>query len=446
MEGVYTMLTQDEAKSILDKVMAISTADETEAHVSSYRSSLTRFAENRIHQNVSEDNVHISVTAVLGKRMGDARTNRLDDESIKKTVADAIEVARFAPPDDELLPRLGPQVYREVQAYDPSVDDLTAMDRARAVAEVIKLCEENGLKAAGAFSDRSGSGALATSSGLFAFHQSSDVSFSITTLGSDSSGWASGSSHRRAEIDTQSLGAMALEKALKSREPREVPPGNYTVILEPTAVANLVMFMSGGFNALAVDEGRSFLTGRMGEKIAGDEITLVSDPYHPMHQGRPFDGDGVPTKRVVLIENGAAANLVYDRLTARKHGVEPTGHGSGGRNTHGAYPSYLVMDGGQATLEDMISSTDRGVLVTRFHYMNIVDPMKVIVTGMTRDGTFWIENGKIAYGIRNFRFNQNVVDMLSNVEMMSKPTLADGIVVPAMKVREFNFTSGTEAI
>jgi predicted Zn-dependent protease len=445
MKERYMMLDQDEARSILDKVMAISAADETEAHLSSHRSSLTRFAENHIHQNVSEEDVRLSVTAVLGKRMGDASTNKLDDESIKKVVADAIEVARFAPPDDELLPRLGPQIYREVQAYDSSIDGFTPMDRARAVAEAVKLCEENGLKAAGAFSDRSGSGAMSTSNGLFAFHQNSGIDFSITAQGDDSTGWAGGSSHRMSEVEPRSLGEIAVEKALKGREPKEIPPGRYTVILEPAAVG-VIAFMFSGFNALAVDEGRSFLTGRMGQRILGDGITLVSDPYHALHQGRPFDGDGLPTKRVVLVENGVAANLVYDRLTAKKHGVEPTGHGGGGRNAYGAYPSHIVMEGGETTIEDMIASTDRGILVTRFWYMRVVDPMKVIITGMTRDGTFWIENGKIAYGMKNFRFNQSVLDMLNNVEMMSKPTLAGGMVVPAVKVREFNFTSGTDAI
>jgi predicted Zn-dependent protease len=440
------MLTQDEIKNILDRVLAISTADETEVYIGSYGSSLTRFAENQIHQNVSEDDVHLSVNAVLGKQMGYASTNKLEDESIKKMVADAIEVARFAPPDDELLPRLGPQVYREVQAYDPSVGHITPMDRAQAVGEVVKLCEENGLRAAGAFSSGISSRALATSNGLFAFHRSSGVDFSVTAQGGDSSGWASASSHMRNGIDPKSLGEIAVEKTIKSTQPREVPPGSYTVILEPAAVAALMVFMVGGFNALAVDEGRSFLTGKMGQKIAGHEVTLVSDPYHPLHQRIPFDGDGVPTKRVTLMENGVAANLVYDRLTAKKHGVEPTGHGSGGRNPYGAYPSSVVMEGGEASLEDMISSTDRGILVTRFWYMNIVDRMKVIVTGMTRDGTFWIENGKIAYGIKNFRFNQNVLDMLNNVEMMSEPVLVGRIVAPAMKVREFNFSSGTDAI
>jgi len=236
-----------------------------------------------------------------------------------------------------------------------------------------------------------------------------------------------------------------VDKALAGRDPKALPPGKYTVILEPAAM-DLVSFMLSGFNALAVDEGRSFLTGKVGEKIVGDNITMASDPYHPLHQGRPYDGDGVPTEQVTLVENGTAKNLVYDRLTAKKHGVEPTGHGGGGRNAYGAYPSYMVMEGGNATLEDMIASTDKGILVTRFWYMRMVDPMKVIVTGMTRDGTFWIENGKIAYGIKNFRFNESVLEMLGNVDMMSEPVLSGGAVVPAIKVRDFNFTSGTDAV
>ncbi len=439
------MLNQDIMKRIVDKVIDISTADETQVSVGSHRSSLTRIAENHIHQNVSEDNVHLSVTAVIGNKMGAASTNKLDDESIKRVAADAAEIAGFVPPDDELLPRLAPQEYSQVDAYDPAVDNITSMDRARSVAEVVELCKENGLKTAGALSDGSGCSVLGNSSGLFAFHQSSCVNFSMTALGDDSSGWAGRSSHRASEIDTGTLGKIAVEKAIKSREPKAIPPGKYTVILEPAAIS-VIGFMFSGFNALAVDEGRSFLAGKMGQKVLGDNITLISDPYHPLHQGRPFDGDGVPTKRVVLLENGVAANLVYDRLTAKKHDVQPTGHGSGGRNAYGAYPSNIVMAGGETSLEDMIASTDKGILVTRFWYMRVVDPMKVIVTGMTRDGTFWIENGKIAYGIKNFRFNQNVLDMLNNVEMMSGPTLAGGIVVPAMKVRDFNFTSGTDAV
>lgn len=440
------MLSRDKAKAILDMVMEISKADETEAYVGSYRNSLTRFAENHIHQNVSEENVFLSVTAVLGKCMGDASTNKLDDESVKKAVLNAMEIARLSPPDQEILPRLGPQIYSEVDSYDPSIDNLTPMDRAKAVAEAVKFCEENNLVAAGAFSDNSGSGAMATSSGLFAFHESSGIDFSISAMGVNSSGWANKASHKRADVDTKTLGKIAVEKAIKSRNPKGIPAGKYTVILEPAAVSDLLGFMAGGFNALAVDEGRSFLTGKVGQKILGDNITLVSNPYHPLHQGRPFDGDGVPTKPVVLIDKGVVTNLVYDRLTAKKHGVEPTGHGGGGRNAYGAYPSDIVMEGGKATLEEMIASVDKGILVTRFWYTNYVDPMKVIVTGMTRDGTFWIENGKIAYGIKNFRINQNVLEMLCNVEMMSEPVSADGMVVPAIKAGEFNFSSETDAV
>jgi predicted Zn-dependent protease len=440
------MLSQDEIKSILDKIMSMSKADETEAVLGSYRSSLTRFAENHIHQNVSQDNVYLSVTAILGNKMGEASTNKIDAESIKRTVESATEIAKLAPPDDNLLPRLGAQKYQEVQAYDPEIDELTPMDRARAVADVVHACEKNGLNSAGAFSDSSQIGALATSKGLFACYKSTDINFSASAMGDDSSGWVERSSHKRADIDTKSLGQIVIEKALTSKNPKEVPPGNYTVILEPDAVSELVGFMLGGFNAMSVDEGRSYLTDKMGKKIVGDYINLTSDPYHPLHQGRPFDGDGVPTKKVDLIKNGVAQNLVYDRLTAKKHGLEPTGHGGGGRNAYGAYPSYTVMEGGKSTLEEMIASTDKGILVTRFWYTNIVDPMKVIVTGMTRDGTFWIENGKIAYGIKNFRINQNVLDMLSNVEMMSEPVSSGGMVLPAMKIRDFHFSSGSDAI
>jgi len=440
------MLSKDQIKSITDKVMSMSTADETEVYVGGHRSSLTRFAENHIHQNVSEEDVGLSVSVIFDGCMGEASTNKIDDESIKETVENATEIAKFAPKDEELLPRLGSQEYRDVQAHDPDIDEITPMDRAKGVLYMTELCGKNGFKAAGAVSDNSGAGALANSKGLFAFHKGSGINYSATAMGDTGSGWVERASHKRADIDMEKLAHIAVEKATKSQNPKEVPPGKYTVILEPHAASELVGFMMGGFNALAVDEGRSFLSDKVGKKIVGDYITMYSDPYHPLQQGRPYDGDGVPTKRVELIKNGVATNLVYDRLTAKKHGVEPTGHGGGGRNAYGAYPSSPVMEGGKATIDEMIASTERGILVTRFWYTNFVDPMMVIITGMTRDGTFWIEDGKIAYGIKNFRINQNVLEMLSNVEMMSEPVLADGIVVPAMKVKDFNFSSGSDAI
>lgn len=440
------MLQRDRIQEIVSKVMSVSTADETEVRVGIHRNALTRFAENRIHQNVSVDNSYLSVTAIIGKQMGTASSNQLDEHSIKRTVETAIQIAKASPPDEELLPRLGPQEYREVRSYDQEIDRIDPAVRASLIADVVSLSARNGLRSAGALSHDSGCEAYATSNGLFAFYESTEIRFSVTAIAQDSSGWAERSSHFRSMVEPIELGGIAVEKALKSKDPIDLEPGEYTVILEPDAVSELVEFLLWGFNALSVDEGRSFLTGKVGQKLFGENISLFSDPYHPLHQGRPFDGDGVPMKRVELVKDGVVNALVYDRLTASKHNVEPTGHGMGGRNTYGAYPYYPVLNGGKNTIDEMIDSTERGILVTRFWYTNIIDPMNVIVTGMTRDGTFLIQNGKVSRGIKNFRFNQNVIEMLNNVEMMSEPTLAGGIVVPAMKVSKFNFTSKTSAI
>jgi len=439
------MLNRAEAQRILDRVMALSKADEAEAALSSSDSALTRFAENVIHQNVEEHDAGLTVRAILGKRIGEASTNRLDEEAIRRVVRDATEIVRFAPEDADLLPRIGPQNYRKVEAYDAgtSPEAFGPESRADAVAGVIAEAEESGLKAAGAFSNEAGSTAVANSKGVFAYHCGTHASFSVTAMAEDSSGWAEQEARSIAQIDPSRLGRIALEKARASRNPREVEPGEYTVVLEPAAVEGIVGWLILGFNALEVDEGRSFLTGKVGTKIAGENITLYSDPVHPLHQGAPFDGEGMPKKRLSLIERGVAKDLAYDRVTAKKKGVAPTGHSFGGRSANGAWPSHLVLEGGDATLEAMIRSTEQGILVTRFWYENLLDRMKLIVTGMTRDGLFWIEDGEVRYAIKNFRFNQNVLEVLNHVEMMSEPVLVAGMVVPAMKVRGFHFTSGT---
>jgi predicted Zn-dependent protease len=425
--------------------MALSPADETEATLASSDLALTRFAENIIHQNVEEHDASLTVRAILGQRIGAASTNRLDEEEIRRVVQDAAEIARFAPEDAELLPRIGPQSYREVEAYDPETapEAFGPASRAEAVAGVIEEAGRNGLKAAGAFSNEAESTAVANSKGVFAYHCGTGANFSVTAMARDSSGWAEHEARSIAKIDARRLGRIAIEKALASRNPRAVEPGAYTVVLEPAAVEGIVSWLTLGFNALEVDEGRSFLTGKMGTKIAGDNITLYSDPYHPLHRGAPFDAEGMPKERLTLIEGGVTKDLAYDRVTAKKKGVAPTGHSLGGRSTNGAWPSHLVLEGGDVSLEEMIRSTERGILVTRFWYENILDRMKIIVTGMTRDGLFWIEDGKVRYAIRNFRFNQSVPEFLNHVEMMSEPMLTADMVVPAMKVRGFHFTSGT---
>ncbi len=436
------ILSKDDAKGIIEKVLEISNADETEVHLGCSSSALTRFADNHIHQNVAGDGFGLTVRAILGKQMGEAHISKSDNGALKKVVADAIELAKVSPPDQELLPRPEPQTYRKVQAYYD--ETITPMERAEGVAKAVHKSKNAQLTAAGIFGNGVSSSAMGNSKGLFAYHRSSSVTFSTTAMGDDSSGWAEKTSKSKSDVKPDELAEIATRKAELSKAPLAIEPGKYTIILEPAASAGLIRYLDSGFNALAVDEGRSYLVGKIGEKIVGEGISIACDVYHPLHQVRSYDGEGIPTKRVDLFKNGVISQLVYDRLTARKHGVEPTGHGFGGRNSFGAMPRCLVMEGGNATLEEMIASTKRGILVTHFHYQNMVDPMQVIVTGMTRDGTFWIENGKIRYGIKNFRFNQSILTMLNNVEMMSEPVFAGGMVVPAMKVKEFNFSSSTE--
>lgn len=436
---------KEEAKRILDQVMERSEADETEATLYEDVSALTRFAGNAIHQNVEERTATLTVRAIVGKRIGQAMTNQLDEASIGRVVADAAELARFAPEDEELPPRLGPQTYRTVQAYHEttSTQVFGPGQRALAVAEVVEAARGAGLSVAGAFSNGRASYAVANSNGLFAYHRGSEAVFSVTATAEDSSGWAEQRSNNVAQLYPYEGGRIAIEKALASAHPKEIPSGVYPVVLEPPAVASLVEWLMLSYNALAVDEGRSFLSGKVGTRIAGEDIDLYSDPYHPLHQGVPFDGEGAPRKRLTLIEAGVVRDLAFDRVTARKHGVEPTGHASGGRSAEGAWPSYPVLEGGTVPMEEMIRSTERGILVTRFWYENLVDPMEMIVTGMTRDGLFWIEDGEVRYGLKNFRFNQSVPDLLNHVEMMSTPVLAGNMVAPAMKVTAFHFSSST---
>lgn len=440
------MLSKKQAREILDRVLEMSPADGTEAFIGSSASALTRFAENSIHQNVAQTAESVSVRVRIGQRLGSASASESDDAALRRMLDAAAEAAKLSEPDPELLPLIGPQEYREVESYDPAAatDSLGPAERAAGVGGVVAACRDNGLTAAGSFSNGASAGARANSAGVFAYHQSSSVSFSVTASADDSTGWGGNSSHRAADVDPEALGRRAIAKALAGREPREVEPGQYTVILEPRAVANMVGFITSEFNALAVDEGRSCFVGKVGQRVVGENITITSDPYHPLLQGRPYDGEGLPREQVTLIDKGVVANLVYDRLTAKKHGVEPTGHGSGGSNTGGAYPTSLVFSDGDVSLDDMIKETEAGILMTRLWYLRTVDPMKLIVTGMTRDGTFWIEGGEIKHGLKNMRFNESVLTMLSNVAAMSPAERVSGMVLPAMKVEGFTFTSGTE--
>ena len=443
------MLTRERVEETFRKVLKYSTATETEAIISWTSYSLTRFANNTIHQNVSEETSDISVRAVVEGRMARASTNKTDEASIRRACEGALTLARLRPPETDLLRMQGASTYRSVERLDDETRELSPLERAETICKVIERAEKDGLTAAGVFSSGMAGSAIFNSRGVRAIHEETIAEFSVTMLGESSSGWAKKTSPRWSELETDLLADRAARKALESRDPREVPPGKYTVILEPAAVLDLLGFLVLDFGGLAVNEKRSCFTGRVGQKLFGENVSIKDDVYHPLQSGAPFDGEGAPRRRVALVERGVVKNLVYSRQTADKVGAEPTGHGFPLPNEYGEAPVNIVMEGEKSTMEDMIRTTPRGLLVTRLWYIREVDRYQKILTGMTRDGTFWIEDGKLQYGIKNLRFNQSILEMLAQVEMMGVAQRASGeesfdMVVPTLKVRDFTFSSLTK--
>jgi predicted Zn-dependent protease len=442
-------LSRQQAEQIFDRVLKYSTADETELMVSSSAFALTRFANNIIHQNVSEESTMLSVRVVTEGRMARASTNKFDEQSIRQTCEGVLALARLQPPDPELLPMPGPQTYRAVSRFFHETAELSPATRAATVASVIKRAEKSRLTAAGIFSSGASAYGLFNSRGLSAFHEETLAEFSVTMLGREGSGWAKKTSPYWPEVEPQELAERAAQKALHSKNPQEIAPGKYTVILEPAAVLDLLGFLVLDFSGLAVHEQRSCLTGRVGEKVFGDNISLRDDVFHPSQTGAPFDGEGIPRQRVAIVKRGVVKSLVYARQTAQKMGKQPTGHGFPLPNELGEAPLNIVMEGERSSLEDMVKSTAKGLLITRFWYIREVDPYQKILTGMTRDGTFWIEDGQVQHAVKNLRFNQSIVEMLRQVEMLGQPQRTAGeesfeMVVPAMKIHEFNFSSLTK--
>ena len=434
---------------IVARVLKFSEADETEVDVSSTVDSLTRFANNTIHQNVTEQNLSISIRTVVDGRTARATTNKTDDESLRRAVAAAERLASNQPKNPDLLPMLRSQKYQKVSRHFAATAETTPQDRARAVTRVCKMADRTKQTAAGIFATASTHSVLANSKGLFARYEQTRSEFSVTILESDSSGWAKANSPDVRKIDPDAMAESASEKAATSRKPRDLAPGHYTVILEPPAVLDLVGFLFYDFAATAVRDERSCFTGRMGKKILGENVTLWDDAYHPLQTGPPYDGEGVPRQKVLLVDRGTPKNLVYSRASAKKMKAKPTGHGFSLPNDYGEAPMNLVFAGGDKSVDEMIASTDRGVLVTRLWYIREVDPYEKVLTGMTRDGTFLVENGRVAGGIRNFRFNQSILEMLSNIEMLGPAVRAAGeeafeMVVPPMKVRNFHFSEVTK--
>jgi predicted Zn-dependent protease len=432
---------------VVDAARALGVA-EVEAIVAGGEHALTRFANNAIHQNVAARDTNLSVRPVIDGRTARATTNRLDPDGIRSVVAEAVAITRLTAPDPDLQPLAGPAEYQAAERWFEATAQVTPRERALAVAEAIRVVEGAGQTAAGIYSTGDSFFAALNSRGLSAWHRETMARFSITAMASGSSGWAKAGACYHGDLDPVQSAAAASNKAAASHSPRELPPGRYTVILEPAAVLDLAGQMFGDFSATAVRDGRSFLNDRIGRKVFGGNIDIYDDAYHPLQSGAPFDGEGVPRQPLTLVEGGVVKEIAYSRQAAARAGVAPTGHGFPLPNELGEAPLNIVIAGGDSSVEEMVASTERGILVTRLWYIREVDPYQKVFTGMTRDGTFLVEAGRIAAGLRNFRFNQSLMEMLSNVEALSQPVRASGeespdMVVPAMKIRDFHFTEVT---
>jgi predicted Zn-dependent protease len=465
------MLNRDQTNDIFDRIKKLSSADEIEVHFSGGRFALTRFANNTIHQNVEEENHVVSVRSVFGKRTARATTNKFDDDGLRRVVESSENLAKVQHPDPDLLPVPdGPEADNSAgggaRATQPSrhfeqTAAITPQLRAESVRKIVAVAQNHKLTTAGIFSSSESVEGLFNSRGLSRWHTQTLAEISISMLGPDSSGWQKANSPDVSNLDPLSMAEVAAKKAVDAAHPREIAAGKYTVILEPSAALDIVGFMFWDYSGMAILDQRSFLTGRIGQKLFGENITICDDVRHPLQSGAPFDGEGVLRERVPLVENGVVKRVVYARATAERMKrseqkdkvgpIEAAGHGFPLPNEMGEMPLNIVFATSQnpQTLDEMTASTERGVLVTRLWYIREVDPYEKIVTGMTRDGTFLVENGKVRRGVRNFRFNESLIQMLSNVEAMSVPVRASGeesfdMVVPAMKIRDFNFTEVTK--
>ena len=442
------MLGKEHAKRILKEAISYSKADETEVYISGGKSWLTRFANNYIHQNVVQKDYTITARMIKGKKVGVASTNVFHGEYLKDIILKAEEVMENQIDNPYITSVSPPSECREIDgAYDEKTINFTPGESAEEVGKVISKCKKHSLTAAGTHSFGDSILTYMNSRNNFLYHVETNASFSLTAIADyGGTGWVQHECGNIDDIDIENLTDRAVQKAILNKNPIELPPGTYPVILEEAAVSNLIRFLSFlGFGALAYQEGRSFMAGKIGEKIAGDNITIVDDTYKKEVSGLPFDFEGMPRKTVSLIEKGVAKAVVYDMKTAEKDGVTSTGHALPPPSTRGPMPLNLVMLPGSKSKEDIIKNTEKAILVTRFWYDNVVDPKKTIVTGLTRDGTFLVENGKITKAIKNMRYNNSILKALSQVSELSDTIKNVGrygfmTACPAVKIEEFNFS------
>lgn len=443
------ILTREEAMAIVEKVVKWSKADAVDVQINTYTQGNIRFADNQVSTAGSTTDAQLGVQSAFGPKHAVVTTNDLSDEAIKRAVEQSERIAKLAPDDPEAMPQLGKQTYAPVNAFFESTANLSADDRAKAALIALEMARKAGdVKAAGYLVSGAGALAIGNSTGMFAYHRATNVNYTLTARTTDGtgSGWAAADHPDWAQLDARRVATRAVEKAKASQNPVALEPGRYTVILEPQAVGDLVQLISNYADARSADEGRSPFVkagggNKVGEKICDERVTIYSDPSDAQLVGRPWDFEGMPIGRQVWIEKGVLKQLIYSRFWAKKQGKVATGG-----------PSTFKMAGGTQSVDDLIKGTTRGILVTRLWYLREVDPRTILYTGLTRDGTFLVENGKITKSLRNFRFNESPLFMLNNIEALGQAERLAGteqggdVVMPSLRVRDFNFTSLSEAV
>ena len=442
------ILTEEEAKTLLQNVLKYSRADECTINISGGKSGNLRYARNEVSTSGSQLTQNLVVQSAFGKKVGVATTNEFSEEAFEKVVRQSEELAKLAPENPEYMSMLTPQQYKKSSGFYDSTAGISPDFRAEAVAKSLELSRKQNLAAAGFWEDQHGYTAMLNSKQLFGYYPSTNVNFSLTVRTPDGtgSGYVARGYSDVSKLDIEAATKTAMAKSSGSLGAKALEPGKYTVILEPTAAAVLLENIFFNIDARSADEGRSFLSKqggktKLGEKIVDERINIYSDPAHPDLPSAPWAGDGQPMQKVSWIENGIVKNMAYSRYWAQKKGVKPV-----------PFPNNMIVAGGTATLEEMIASTEKGILVTKLWYIREVDPQTLLLTGLTRDGTFYIENGKIKHPVKNFRFNESPFIMLNNLETLGKSERVvstetnQNYLIPPMKIREFTFSSLSDAV
>jgi predicted Zn-dependent protease len=444
--------TKEQAKALMDRVLSFSKAESTAVNLNGGDRANVRFARNTVTTSGATSGYSLAITSSFGKRSGTVTTAEFDDASLQRAVRNAEEIAKLSPENPEAMPLLGPQTYSPVTAFFDDAAQASPEWRAGSAATAIDLSKKKEVVSAGFVETQGSIRAVANSKGLFAFDRFTSADYNLTARTPDGSGsgWASRSYNELRQLDPGKLAAAAIEKAALSKNPAAIEPGKYTVVLEPAAVADLLAYLLFSANARQADEGRSFFSkkgggNRTGEQVVGEKVRIISDPAHPLAPAVSFDGEGLPISKHVWVENGVIKDLFYSRFWAQKMGKDAT-----------AGPGNAIMEGGSATMSDLIAGTDRGVLVTRFWYIRPVDPQTILITGLTRDGLFLIEKGKVTRPVKNMRWNESPVVAFNNIDAMSPPErvvsgegIGSGglsIVCPAARIREFTFSSASDAV